>query len=135
MDINIFNRFRFLAEVSTNLPKIHYFGQFKDHIWKEKSKLDKWPYFFIFVLSSKLFFIISFIFENCQNSFSLGPPFDPFWSAKHLNIGGESLDIRILSCSIQETYRLRKVKIRFYFFCRVEKQICLISWFNNFDRF
>ena len=29
--INYFNRLRFLAEVSTKLQKIHFFGQFKDH--------------------------------------------------------------------------------------------------------
>ena len=42
IEINCFNRFRFLAEVSTNLQKMHYFGQLK----KEKRKLDKWPHFF-----------------------------------------------------------------------------------------
>ena len=54
--------------------------------------------------------IFIFVFEKCQNSFSWGPPFGPFWSAKYLNFGGESCEIRILSRSIQETYTLRKVK-------------------------
>ena len=31
IEINYFNIFRFLAEVSTNLQKMHYFGKFKDH--------------------------------------------------------------------------------------------------------
>ena len=39
-----------------------------------------------------------------------GVPLGPFWSAKYLNFGGESCEIRILSRSIQEAYILRKVK-------------------------
>ena len=42
IEINYFNIFRFLA-VSTNLQKMHYFGQFKDH---------NLPHFFIHFLSS-----------------------------------------------------------------------------------
>ena len=38
--------------------------------------------------------------------------------------GGKSCEIITLPFSIQETYTLRKVKNRFYFFY----QICLISW-------
>ena len=46
IEINCFNRFRFLAEVSTNLQKMHYFGQFKDHnSGSKKRKLYKWPHF------------------------------------------------------------------------------------------
>ena len=30
--------------------------------------------------------------------------FGSFWSAKYLNFGGESCEIRILSCSIEETH-------------------------------
>ena len=29
--VNCFNRLRFLAEVSTKLQKMHFFGQFKNH--------------------------------------------------------------------------------------------------------
>ena len=57
MDINIFNSFRFLAEVSTNLPKMHYFGQFKDHIWKEK-KTRQMNLFF------HLCFELEIVFDN-----------------------------------------------------------------------
>ena len=49
--INCFNRSRFLAEVSTNLQKMYYFCQFKGHN-SGKKKLDKWPHFFIYFLSS-----------------------------------------------------------------------------------
>ena len=54
--------------------------------------------------------IFIFVFENCQNSFLWVPRFAPFWSAKHLNFGDESREVRILSRSIQETYTLTKVK-------------------------
>ena len=86
ISMNCFNRFRFLAEVSTNLHKMHYFVQFK------------------------LCLIFIFVFEKCQNSFSWGPPFVPFWSAKYLNFGAESCEIKILSNLIQEISTLRKIK-------------------------
>ena len=41
-----FNRLRFLAENSTKLQKMNFFGQFKDHLAQETWKLDKWPHFF-----------------------------------------------------------------------------------------
>ena len=40
----------------------------------------------------------------------MGSSFHPFWSAKYLNFGGATCEIRILSRSIQETYKLRKLK-------------------------
>ena len=57
-----------------------------------------------------LFVIFIFVFEKYENSFSWGLPFDPFWSARYPNFGGESYEIRILFRSIQETYTLRKEK-------------------------
>ena len=41
---------------------------------------------------------------------SMGTYFRPFWSAKYANFRGVSYEIRILSCSIQETYTLWKVE-------------------------
>ena len=58
----------------------------------------------------------------------MGFSFHPFWPVKYLNFGDVSCKIRILSCSIQETYILRKVKSRFFFFFWVENQICLMPW-------
>ena len=52
--------------------------------------------------------IFNFVFENFQNSFSWGPHYGPFWSTKYLSFCGENCDIRSLSCSIQETYTLRR---------------------------
>ena len=44
--INCFNRFRFLAEVSTNLKTMHYFWQFKDHnSGKKKETRQTTPFF------------------------------------------------------------------------------------------
>ena len=44
--MSCFNRFRFLAEVSTNLQKMHYFGQFKDHnSGKQKGNYTNDPIF------------------------------------------------------------------------------------------
>ena len=49
-------------------------------------------------------------------------PFGPFWSTKYPNFGGESCEIRILSCSIQETYTLRKMKNQVHFFYQIENK-------------
>ena len=57
-----------------------------------------------------LFMIFIFVFESYENSFSWGPPFGPFWSAKYWNLWGGSCEITNLSCLIQKTYTLRKVK-------------------------
>ena len=40
---------------------------------------------FHLLFSIKLFVIFTSQFENTQNSFSYGPPFDPSWSIKYLN--------------------------------------------------
>ena len=101
MDISKLLRFKFLAEININLQKIHYSWQSKDY--KSGRKKENLLLFHLFVK-------LIFVFEKCQNSFSWSPPFDPFWSAKYLNFGGESCEIKILSCSIQETCTLKKVK-------------------------
>ena len=101
MDINKLLRFRFLAEVNINLQKIHCCWQSKDYnSGRKKGNL----------LLTALFVIFIFVFEKCKNSFSMGPHFGSFWSAKYLNFGDENCEIKILSHSIQETYTLRKVK-------------------------
>ena len=53
------------------------------------------PGFFHLLFELKLLVIFIFVFENCQNSFSWGPPFGSFWSAKYQNFGGESCEIRM----------------------------------------
>ena len=97
-------------------------------ITQEKRKLDKLRHFFHQLFELQLSAIFIFVFENCQNSFSWGPPFVHSGLQNNLNFGGVSCETRILSRWIQETYTLRKIKTRFYFFFRVENQISLISW-------
>ena len=92
-------------------------------------KLDKWPHF-----SSTFWALTVFDIQFCiwklPKFIFMGSSFCPFWSVKYLNFGSVSCEIRILSRSIQETYTLRKLKTRFYFFFRVENQIFLMSLFS-----
>ena len=92
-------------------------------------KLDKWPHF-----SSTFWALtvcdIQFCIWKLPKFIFMGPSFCPFWPVKYLNFGSVSCEIRILSRSIQETYTLRKLKTRFYFFFRVENQIFLMSLFS-----
>ena len=111
MDINLLLRFRFLAEANITLQKIHCCWQSKDYnSGKKKGNLLLFCLIFIFV------------FEKCQNLFSKGPPFGPFWSAKYLKFGGESCEIKILSHSIHEKYTLRNIKNLVSLFTRIENQ-------------
>ena len=41
--------------------------------------------FFHLLFPLELFVTFIFVFENCQNSFSCGPAFGPFWSVRYLN--------------------------------------------------
>ena len=95
MGINCFNRF--LAEVSTNLQKI-----------KGKKEARQMTQFFHLLFELCLRYS-HFYLKNVKIHLH-GVPLGPFWSAKYLNFGGESCEIRILSRSIQEAYILRKVK-------------------------
>ena len=74
IEINCFNRFRFLAEVSTNLQKCSLLANLRTITQEGKRKLGKWPHFFSSAFCA-LFVIFIFVFENCQNSFSWGLPF------------------------------------------------------------
>ena len=127
MQVNCFNMFSFLAELSTNLQKMHYFEQFKDHNSGKKEIRQITPFF------SSTFWAptvcdIHFCIWKLPKFIFMGSSFRPLWSAKYLNFGGVSCETRILSRWIQETYTLRKIKTRFYFFFQVENQISLISW-------
>ena len=104
IDLDILLRSEQICKKCTILGKLRTVTQ----EWKRK--LDKRPHFFHLRFELKQFVIFIFVFENFQNSFLWVPRFAPFWSAKHLNFGGESRVVRILSRSIQETYRLTKVK-------------------------
>ena len=67
---NSFNIFRFLAEVSTNLQKLHYLGNLRTITKERRKEIRQMTSFFylLFELSLSVIFIV--VFENCQNSFS-----------------------------------------------------------------
>ena len=75
-------RLRFLAQASTKLQKMHFFGQFKDHNSGKNMEDRQITPFLSSTLSALTVFNIDFCFENSQNSFSCGPSFAPFWSKK-----------------------------------------------------
>ena len=129
IEINCLNIFRFLAEVNTNLLRMHYFGQFKDHnSGKIKGNYKNDPIFFIY-----------FLISNCQ-----------WYSFLHLKIAKTHFHGVLLSSilfgKIPEFRRYKlwdqnfvsfdsgnihlkeSEKTRFYFFFRVENQFCLMSW-------
>ena len=82
--VNCFNRFRFLAEISTTLLKMHFFQQVKDqNSEREHGNYTNEPLFhLLFLLLPSVAFISEF--ENTQNLFSCGP-FSRFWSVKYIN--------------------------------------------------
>ena len=82
--VNCFKRLRFLAEVSTKLYKIHFSRQIIGHNSERKLKNQTNDLIFSSTFST-LFVILIFVFENSQNSFSCGRPFDPFWFVKFRN--------------------------------------------------
>ena len=108
IEINCFSRFRFLAEVSTNLQKMHYFGQFKDHNSGRKKEIRQMTLFFIYFLSSVC--DIHFCIWKLSKFIFMGSSLCLFWSAKYLNLAGASCEIWNLPHSNQETYTLKKVK-------------------------
>ena len=77
MDIKLMIRFRTFNEVKINLQKIHSSWQSKDYNSGRK-KVNLLLFCLIFI----------FVFQKCQNSFSICPPFGRFWSTKYLDFGG-----------------------------------------------
>ena len=67
--VNCFNRLRFLAEISTNLQKIHFLDNLRT-ITQEGSMETKQMTSFFSSTFSNLFVIFISEFENAQNSFS-----------------------------------------------------------------
>ena len=65
--VNWFNRLWFLAEVSTKLQKMHFFGQFKDHNSGSMETRKKTPFFHLlfllyhFKINSPFFALLSFL--------------------------------------------------------------------------
>ena len=82
--VNCFNRLRFLVEISTKLWEMHFSRQIKGHNSGRKLKNQTNDLIFSSTFSA-VFVTFIFVFENSQNLFSCGPPFDPFWSVKSRN--------------------------------------------------
>ena len=68
------------------------------------------PFFIYFLNSNCLRYSFLYLFENCQNSFSWGPPFGPFWFGKYLNFGSKSCEIGILSRFDSRSILIKKSK-------------------------
>ena len=88
MDRNCFNRFRYLGEVRTNLQKCTILGNLRTITQEGKKETKQLTPFFILSLSSNCSLIFTFVFENCQNSFS--------WRLPHWSI---------LVCKVPEFWR------------------------------
>ena len=85
--VNSLNRPGFLTFVSKKLQKNSIFSQFNDHkSGKKHGNQTNDPIFYL-LFPVILFAKFIFVFENNKNSFSCGPPFDPFSSVKYLNFG------------------------------------------------
>ena len=89
--VNCFNRLRFLAEVSSVLQKMHFFGKFTYRNSDSKHGNYTNDPSFSSTFSVLTSVICIFIFQNGQNSFSCGHPFGPFWSVKYLKLGQKLL--------------------------------------------
>ena len=81
--LNCFNKLMFLAEVSTKLQKMHFFGNLRTIT--QKGNIETWQMKPFFLSTFSGLFI--FEFENSQNSFLCGPSFGPFWSVEYINFG------------------------------------------------
>ena len=101
--------FSFLAQLSTNLQKMHYFEQFKDHN-SGKKEIGQITPFFSSTFWAPTVCDIHFCIWKLPKFIFMGSSFRPFWSAKYLNFGGVSCEIRILSRLFPVAYTLRKVK-------------------------
>ena len=70
------------------------------------------PFFHLLFLL-KLFVTFIFVFENSQNSFSYGLPFDPFWPVKYLSFG-KKLSIRSIHHTFLESRQAEVTKNPYY---------------------
>ena len=103
MQINCFNRFRFLSKVSTNLQKMCNFRQFKDHnSGKNKGNQRNDPIFW-FTFWALSVCDIHFCIWKISKFVFMGSPLWSILVCKIPEFEGESCEIRILSRLIQET--------------------------------
>ena len=75
-----------------------------------------------------VFVAFIFVFENGQNSFSCGPPFGPFWSAKYLNFR-QKLPIRTARHTFVKSRNPEVTKNQYYVFSWGESK----KWYQIMD--
>ena len=102
LEINCFNIFRFIAEVSTNFQKMHNFGWFF-----KKRKLDKWRHFFHLLFELCLY---SFLYLIIAKIHFHGVLLSSILICRIPEFRDVSCEMRILPRSIQKIYTLRNVK-------------------------
>ena len=93
---------------------MHFFRQFKDrNSGRKHGSQTNDPIFSIYIFRYNCLFVI-FIsdFQNTQNSFSCGRPFDPNWSVKYLNFWPKATDSDSSTYFFQKLDTLRLLKIQ-----------------------
>ena len=108
--VNCFNTLRLLAEVSTELQKMHFLDKLRTITQEGSTEIRQMTPFFIYFFSS----IFIFIYENGQKSFSCDPPFGLFWSVKCLNFE-QNLPIRTAHHIFLESRQPEVTKIHIMF--------------------
>ena len=98
-------------------PDLHHIG----HLYRQLKII----YFMVWALTVC---DIHFCIWKLPKFIFMGSSFHPFWSAKYLNFGGVSCEIRILTHSTQETYTLRKVKNQVLLFLFSWEPNLSVSW-------
>ena len=116
IEINCFNIFRFLAEVSENLQNCTILSNLRTITQERKMEFRQMTVYFSSTFWALTVCDTRFCIWKLPKFIFMGSSFRPFWSAKYLNFGGVSCEIRIFSCSIQKTYTLTKVKKQVFFF-------------------
>ena len=85
--VNSFNRPGFLVQVSKKLQKMQFFHNLRTITQERNMETRKMTQFFHLLFPLILFVTLIFVSEKSKNSFSCGPPFDPFLFVKYLNFG------------------------------------------------
>ena len=81
------NSFKRPAQVSKKLQKMQFCHNLRTITQERNMETRQMTPFFHLLFLLILFVTFIFVFENSKNSFSCGPPFDPFSSVKYLNFG------------------------------------------------
>ena len=120
--VNCFNQLRFLAEVSTELQKMHFLDNWRT-ITQEGSMETRQMTLFFSSTFSNLFVIFISEFENAQNSFSCGPPPLVHSGLRNTSIFGQQLPIQTAHHTFLESRHPEVTKNLYYVLCSGWSQI------------